>query len=206
MEINRRSVLKSLGVASGASVLTTGSALADRECVETLATRTITEITNVAIAGFYFETPTFNFEENIFESSDLPANRIKTTITWGPTNEGNQSLDIYLQQNTSGWETIGSEQEERASVTVPTPLFDLTVFPPLGSTTPKENRLEFIVQNDDYYEGPDPRDETSPSKTNIRGGIPYRFYLLITNKGVATTFEIEVEAQAFDPDCLWRAA
>lgn len=198
MPYDRRDILKASGAAVAGSVVTVGAASGDEACTETIETYTIDEIqpgeplpaspvvASPAVLGnglvVAFPTESFTIEENAIEGSDLPQGRIDLSMTWNPLDEGPNSADVFLEQQSVGgdWEMVGYAESVRG---------------PQGA-----NHVSLTVDDGEAYMGEDAEGENVSNVAVVSGGRSYRT-LIRSSSGVAD-FEMAVEVQAVDPDCL----
>jgi hypothetical protein len=191
MALDRRRVLKSIGAASTASVLTVGSATADENCTETVYTweENLT-FAGVGVAGQFsedevpvFATITYQDRPSGYTESDLEGRRLDATATWGaqnapgepPVEQGPNDIALTLQQF-GGSETVA-------------------VLETGNETNPAgESRLE--LQLEEGETGPGGSDELV-----LEDGVGYQ-YVLEARNGTGLFLDITTEFQAFDPACV----
>lgn len=203
MPHGRRQILKTMSAVGAGSLATIGTVGANENCVETLATHTRSEgawagvssggeavapsTPVVAGAGLVapYDTTPFDIESGTFEESDLEGKRIQATMTWNPVEAGPNNANLFVDQQTSGggWEVIG--YGESADV--------------LGGNVQGENRVEVTVADGDVYSGSNASGDSVNNEAIVAGGRTYRVRPQ-NGTGVAD-FQIDIEVQAFDPEC-----
>lgn len=203
MPHDRRQILKTMGALGAGSLVTVGTAGANEECIETLATHTRTEGRFAAIpavagdvpatpftfgAGLLapYNTEPFSIEDGAFEASEFEGKRLQATMTWNPTDSGPNNANLFLdQQNFAGdWEVIGYAESDSV----------------IGGNVQGENQVQITVADGDEYNGTNASGNNVNNVAIVDGGRTYRVRPQ-NGTGVAD-FQVDVEVQAFDPECV----
>jgi hypothetical protein len=207
MPRNRRQILKTVGAAGVGSLVTIGSVSGDeghgKNCKETVQTVTRSETDIPIVSGFAdtpktpvavgagavslrYDTAPFTLDDKVFESAEIEGaeNRLRTVVTWNPTDQGPTECYLALRRRTlSGeWQVINRQQSR---------------FP--GVTT---NRREMVTENGGTFQVEAENETTEPRENPVvvEGGQQYRVSVWASAGPV--NFEVTAEAQAYDPECF----
>lgn len=123
-------------------------------------------------------TSSFRTGETVFDVAGYDGTRLVAEMTWNPTDQGPNSLNLFLQQGTAGggWETIGYAG---------------------GDASPQgENRVTLEVRHGDVYSGENPGGSQVENVATICNDEAFRF--AVQSDSGAGDFEITGEFQVFE--------
>lgn len=117
--------------------------------------------------------------EGAFDVEGFDDERIVATMTWNPTEEGPNSLNLFLQQYNEAddeWQVVGYRESE--------------------SGPQSENRLVLEVRDGEEYDGQDGNGDPVTNTAVVEGGMEYRFG--VQGDSGAADFEIEAVFQVIE--------